>query len=92
MATIYSGRKIRNAGKEEDCFVSALQLRLAARVVNRLIERNGGCDAADGFWDDGSLDTEVDQDEYLDPELWDPEEEPVPDMAGEINENIFECL
>lgn len=83
---------MRELGEEEDCFVSALQLRLAASVVNRVIERNGGCDAADGFWDDDSLDTEVDQVEYLDPELWDPDFDTVPDMAAQINENIFECL
>ena len=51
-----------------------------------------GCGAADGFWDHNSFETELDQDEYLDPELWDPDEDPVPDMAAEINENIFECL
>lgn len=90
MAMMDCGRKVREAGEEEECFVSALQLRLAASLLNRQIERNGGC-AAD-FLDDDSLDTQVEQDEYLDPELWDPDADPVPDMAAEINENIFECL
>jgi hypothetical protein len=92
MGPIDSERKIRNAGEEDDCFASAFQLRLAASVVDTLIERTGGCGAADGFWDHNSFETELDQDEYLDPELWDPDEDPVPDMAAEINENIFECL
>lgn len=90
MGTINSGRKIRDAGGEDDLIASAIQLRLALSVVNGLIERNGGCAA--GFWDDDLFDTEQDQDEYLDPELWDPDADPVPDMAAEIAENIFECL
>lgn len=90
MGTINSGREIRDAGEEDDLIASAIQLRLAASVVNRLIERNGGCAA--GFLDDDSVDEEVDQEEYLDPELWDPDADPVPDMAAEIAENIFECL
>jgi len=89
MGPIDSGRD-RDVGGEDDLIASAIQLRLALSVVNRLIERNGGCAA--GFLDDASLDTEVDQDEYLDPELWDPDADPVPDMADEIAENIFECL
>lgn len=92
MDTINSGQKIREVGEEEDCFVPSLQLRLAASVVSRLIERNGGCGAAEGFWDGDSFDTVQDQDEYLDPELWDPDADPLPDMAAEIQENIFECL
>lgn len=90
MGTINSGREIRDAGEEDDLIASAIQLRLAASVVNRLIERNGGCAA--GFLDDDSVDEEVDQEEYVDPEFWDPDEDPVPDMAAEIAENIFECL
>jgi hypothetical protein len=90
MAPIDSGREIRNVGEGDDLVATSLQHRLAASVVNRLIERNGGCAA--GFWDEDSFDTEQDQDEYLDPELWDPDEDPVPDMADEISENIFECL
>jgi hypothetical protein len=90
MGTIDSERKITGAREEEDGFASALQLRLAASLLNRQIERNGGC-AAD-FLDDDFLDTQVEQDEYLDPELWDPDADPVPDMAAEIAENIFECL
>jgi len=90
MAPIDSGREIRNVGEGDDLVATSLQHRLAASVVNRLIERNGGCAA--GFWDEDSFDTEQDQDEYLDPELWYPDEDPVPDMADEISENIFECL
>lgn len=90
MAMMDSGRKARETGEEEECFVSALQLRLAASLLNRQIEQNGGC-AAD-FLDEDSLDTEVEQDDYLDPELWDPDADPEPDMAAEIAENIFECL
>lgn len=91
MGPIDSGREIREIGGEDDLIASALQHRLAASVVNRLIERNGGCAA--GFWDEeDSFDTTHDQDEYQDPELWDPDADPVPDMAAEIAENIFECL
>jgi hypothetical protein len=90
MGPIDSAREIRDVGGEDDLIASALQQSLAASVVSRLIERNGGCAA--GFWDDDLFDTEQDQDEYLDPELWDPDADPVPDMAAEIAENIFECL
>ncbi len=89
---IDSGREIRNVGEEDDLLGSTLQLRLAASVVNRLVKRNGDSGTAECFWDDDLLDAEVDQDEYLDPELWDPDADPVPDMAAEIAENIFECL
>lgn len=92
MGTNDPGRKITGDGEREDLLESALQLRLAASVVNRLVERNGGCGAAVVFFDEDSLDAELDQDEYLDPELWDPDADPVPDMAAEIAENIFECL
>ncbi len=91
MDTINSGRNNREVGEEEDCCVSALQLSLAENVVSRLIKRNGSC-GPEGFWDDDSLDPEQDQDEYQDPELWDPDSDPEPDMAAEIAENIFECL
>jgi len=87
MGPIDYGREVRDAGEEDDLIANSLQHRLAASVVSRLIERNGGC--VSGFWDDDLSDTEQDQDEYLDPELWDPDADPVPDMAAEINENIF---
>lgn len=91
METIDSGRKIRGAVEEEDNFPSALQLRLAASVVNRLVERNGGCGAAGVFWEENSFDNDLDQREYLDPELWDPDgEETLPEMA-EIMHNLYPC-
>lgn len=77
---------------EKDIFASALQLRLAAGIVSRLIGRNGGGGEATEFWNEESFEAELDQNEYQDPELWDPDEDPVTDMAAEINENIFECL
>ena len=92
MAMADSGRKITGDGEEEDFWGSALQLRLAVSALNRRVERNGGCGAVDVFFDEDSVDAELDQDEYLDPELWDPDADPVPDMAAEIAENIFECL
>lgn len=91
METIDSGRKIRGAVEEEDSFPSTLQLRLAASVVSRLAERNGGCGAANVFWEEDSVDSDLDQGEYLDLELWDPEEEEsVPEMA-EIMLNLYPC-
>ena len=68
----------------EDCVDSALQLRLAASVLNRRVDGNGGGDAAGVFWDD---DSERDPDEYLDPEFWDPDYETLPEMDL-IDENI----
>jgi hypothetical protein len=88
MGAIDSERRIREIGEEGDFLTSALQLRLAAGVVTRLVERNGGCEAAGVFWDEDSLDAEFAEDEYLDPESWDPDEETLPEMAI-INENIF---
>lgn len=76
-----------SASVEEDCFDSALQLRLAASLVSRLVERNGGSAAADLFWNEDTFDNDHDQDEYLDAELWDPDSETVPEMAA-IMENI----
>jgi len=77
--------KYQSVRDPEDCFDSPLQLRLAASALSRRAERNGGCDAAQVFWDD---DAEPDGEDYLDPELWDPDYETVPEMAL-INENIF---
>lgn len=74
---------------EDDSFVSPLQLRLAASIVGRIVDRNGGCGSADAFWDDEPTDDE--SEEYVDPELWDPDAETLPEMAF-IEENIFECL
>jgi len=69
----------------EDCFDTEFQLRLAASALNRRLERVGGCDAAQVFWND---EAELDSEEYEDPELWDPDYETLPEMAL-INENIF---
>jgi hypothetical protein len=77
--------EIQRAGEEEDHFDTGLQLRLAASALNRRLQRNGGCDAAQAFWGD---EEELDSEEYVDPEFWDPDYETLPEMAL-INENIF---
>lgn len=78
-----------DAGVEADCFDSAIQLRLAASILTRRVERNGGSAVGGLFGAEDSFDTDVDQGEYLDPELWDPDEdETLPEMAI-IHENIF---
>ncbi|MGB9206383.1 MAG: hypothetical protein WCB94_20670, partial [Terriglobales bacterium] len=59
-------------------------------IVGRLIERNGGRDVADAFWDDDAFDSLDDGGEYLDPEFCDSDEEALPE-ALEINWNVFEC-
>lgn len=80
MAMIDGPKKVADASVEGDGFDSALQLRLAASLVSRLVERNGGSSAAaDLFWDEDSFDTERDQEEYLDLEL------PFADVAGVPN-------
>ena len=76
--------------EEEDLPASTLQLRLAASIIGRLIERNGGREVADQFWGDGVFDSLDEGDEYLDPELGDPDEETLPE-AQEIDRNTFEC-
>jgi hypothetical protein len=77
--------------KEEDASpTSALQLQLAAFIVKKLIERNGGSEFANVFWDDDAFDSLEDGDEYVDPELWDLDEEVLPEMK-EIEWNIYEC-
>ena len=43
--------------EEEDLPASTLQLRLAASIIGRLIERNGGREVADQFWGDGVFDS-----------------------------------
>lgn len=82
--------EIPDAREEEDFSSSTLQLRLAASIVDRLIERNGGRDVADRFWDDDSFDSLHERGEYLDAEFLDPDEETLPEM-NEINWNIHEC-
>jgi len=76
--------------KENDVRASKLQLDLAASIVGRLIERNGGRDAADRFWDDDSFEAIEDAGPGLDLDLSDPKEETLPEMAY-IRHNIFEC-
>jgi hypothetical protein len=76
--------------REEESPTSMLQLQLAAGIVEKLVEQNGGRDIANVFWDDDALDSLEDGDEYVDPELWDPEEETLPEMK-EIEWNIYEC-
>ena len=81
-----------NQKGEKECVPadSSLQLRLAAIVIDKIIERNGGRAAADAFWDDDSFDFSDEMELDADLELRDSEEETVPEM-DEINHNIFEC-
>jgi hypothetical protein len=44
--------ELPNGGEEDASLHSALQLRLVAGIVNKLIERNGGSEVANVFWDD----------------------------------------
>jgi hypothetical protein len=91
MATIDDSRPgSPDAREEEDLSASTLQLRLATSIVDSLIERNGGRDVADRFWDDDSFDSLHERGEYLDTEFSDPDEETLPEM-NEINWNIHEC-
>lgn len=85
-----TGPEKPDTGEEEDLPASTLQLRLAASIIGRLIERNGGRGAADQFWDDDAFDSLDEGDEYRDPELGDPDEETLPE-ANEIDWNMFEC-
>jgi hypothetical protein len=80
--------EIPRAKNGENGEPSKLQLRLAAGIVDRLIEANAGREVADAFWDDDSFDV---LDDY-DPDLVcaDPNEETLPEMA-EIWHNIYPC-
>ena len=82
--------EIPDTGGEEDLPASTLQLRLAASIVGKLIERNGGSEDANDFWEDDVFDPLDEGDEYLDPELWDPDEETLPEDR-EVDWNMFEC-
>lgn len=75
---------------EETLPSSRLQLQLAASIVDRLIERNAGREAADAFWDGDSVDSIDESDPDLDEELLDPDAETLPEMS-DINHNIYEC-
>jgi hypothetical protein len=79
-----------HAREEDGSSSSALQLRLAGGIVEMLIERNGGSDVTNVFWDEDAFDSLEDGEEYVDPELWDPDEETLPEMK-EIEWNIYEC-
>ena len=82
--------EIPGTREEEDLPASSLDLKLAASVIGALIERNGDRDVADAFWDDDAFDSLDEQREYQDPELWDPNEETLPE-AEEIDWNIYPC-
>jgi len=81
--------EIPDSREEETVTSPALQLRLAAGIVGRLIERNGGSDAAERFLED-VLESLDDGKEYRDPELGESDEETLPE-ARDIEWNIFEC-
>jgi hypothetical protein len=80
--------EVLEARNEENGEPCKLQLQLAAVVVDRLIARNAGREAADAFWDDGSFD--MLDDFYPDMECEDPDEETLPEMAL-IMHNIAPC-
>lgn len=82
--------EIPDTSEGEDLPSSRLQLQLARSIIARLIKRNAGQDAADSFLDDNVFDSYEEGDEYSDPELWDPDEETLPE-AREIDWNTFEC-
>jgi hypothetical protein len=84
-------RETPRATAEDASPTSALQLRLAAGIVEKLIERNGGSEAANVFWDNDPFDSLADEDEYVDPELWDPDGDEVLPEAKEIEWNLYEC-
>jgi hypothetical protein len=79
---------IRKAMDEKDCPPSKLQLQLAASIIDQIIEKNAGREAADEFWGDDSFDVLNDFD--TGPEFDDPGEETVPEMAL-IMHNISPC-
>lgn len=81
-----------DARKEDDASpASALQLKLAAGILEKLIEGNGGSAVTNVFWDDDAFDSLEDGEEYVDPELWDPDGEEVLPEAKEIEWNLYEC-
>ena len=90
MAQMERSRSEMEAREEGELFASKIQLQLATAAVDRIIERNGGRRRADAFWHDGGFGPIDDEEEYVDPELWNPDEETVPEMA-EIYWNIYEC-
>lgn len=92
MTTTNNLQSKRPLTKEEDASSSsALQLRLAAGIVEKLVERNGGSDVTNVFWDDDAFESLEDGDEYVDPELWDPDGDEILPEVKEIEWNIYEC-
>jgi hypothetical protein len=83
--------EIPDVTEEDACPPSALQLRLAAGILEKLIERNGGSEVVNVFWDSDAFEPPEDQDEYVDPELWDPDSDEVLPEMEEIEWNIYEC-
>ena len=82
--------EVEETRKEEDLPAFTLQLQLAASIVDALIERNGGRDVADEFWNDNSFNSLDDEGDYLDADLWDPDEEKLPE-DNEIYWNLNPC-
>jgi hypothetical protein len=76
--------------EEDACSTSALELQLAASIINAVVKLNGGSEIPNVFWDDDAFGSLEEGDEYIDPELWDPDEEVLPE-AKEIEWNIYEC-
>ena len=76
--------------EDDDLSTSSFELKLAASVISRVVKRNGNCEAADLFWEDDALDSLEEKREYQDPELWDPDEETLPE-AKEIEWNLYPC-
>lgn len=72
--------------KEAESPASRLQFQLAASLLDSVIVKNAGRDAADAFWDDDCFDLLED----TDPDLGDPDVETLPEMDI-IWHNIFEC-
>ena len=83
-------RELPDAREEDASPTSSFQLKLARSIVERLIERNGGSEIATVFWDDDAFDSLDDGEEYVDAELWDPDQELLPEIK-EIEWNIYEC-
>ena len=82
--------KVGETREEKEPPDSRIQLQLAASIIHSLIEQNAGRDVADEFWEDNSIDSLMDEGEYLDPDLSDPDDETLPEM-NEINWNIYPC-
>lgn len=79
---------VLKANDGEDYAPCKLELRLAAGIVDRIIEANGGREVADAFWEDESFDVLDDTDPDL--EFGDPDEETLPEMDL-IMHNISPC-